>query len=92
MGGCLGTADASEKYFEKDIAGLGSSAYVVPMQNECKMIGLNYSEIAMLEHAIEMQILNLNERLLKVNSEEVKECYLKEITRLRVLVTKFKTL
>ena len=92
MGGYLGIADASEKYFEKDLASLGSNAYVIPMQNECKTIELNYSEIAMLEHAIKMQILNLSERLLKVNSEEVKECYLKEITRLRGLVTKFKTL
>ena len=87
-------ADASEKYFEKDLASFGSSAYVVPMQNECKTIELNYSEIAMLEHAIEMQILNMNERLLKIycDNQEVKECYLKEIARLRGLVTKFKTL
>lgn len=36
MGGCLGTADAGEKYFEKDLANLESSAYVVPMQIEVR--------------------------------------------------------
>jgi hypothetical protein len=37
MGGYLGIADASEKYFEKDLASLGSSAYAIRMKIE--MVG-----------------------------------------------------
>ena len=36
MGGYLGMADASKKYFEKDLASFMSSGYVVPMQIEVR--------------------------------------------------------
>ena len=45
MGGCLGTADAGEKYFEKDLASLGSSAYAVRMKIEIgKVVRFSYSK------------------------------------------------
>ena len=41
MGGCLGTADAGEKYFEKDLASLGSSAYAIRMKIEIDYVDLS---------------------------------------------------
>ncbi len=85
MGGCLGTADAGEKYFEKDLASLGSSAYAVRMKIEIDYVDLSIvlASFTTMEKEYE-SILSFES-----TDEKTKEFFREQLSQLRETRKKF---
>ena len=85
MGGCLGTADAGEKYFEKDLASLGSSAYAVRMKIEIDYVDLSIvlASFTTMEKEYE-SILSFES-----TDEKTKEFFKEQLSQLRETRKKF---
>lgn len=85
MGGCLGTADAGEKYFEKDLASLGSNAHAIRMKIEIDYVDLSFVLTAF------MTMENEYENILSFQStdDKTKEFFRERLSQLRETRKKF---